>query len=76
MNQMYESSVAHRFRVEVKHRNPAPHRYSWQIFSRDRILPVEESADQFRSWEEASQFGRKALQNLSANLIARRGAAF
>jgi hypothetical protein len=76
MNQMYESSVAHRFRVEVKHRNLAPRRYFWQIFSRDRILPVEESADRFRSWEEASQFGKKALQSLSANLGARRGPDF
>jgi hypothetical protein len=73
---MYESSVARHLRVEVKHRNPAPNRYSWEIFSGDRILPVEESRDRFRSWEDASQFGRKALQKLSANLIARRGPDF
>lgn len=68
---MYESSVAGDLRVEVKHRNPAPNRYSWEIVSGARILPVEESTDRFRSWEEASQFGKKALQKLSANLIVR-----
>jgi hypothetical protein len=59
---MYGSSVARRLRVEVKHRNSAPNRYSWEILSEDRILPVEESTDQFRTWEDASQFGKKALQ--------------
>jgi hypothetical protein len=61
---MYGSSVGRRLRVEVKHRNSAPNRYSWEIFSEDRILPVEESTDQFRSWEDASRFGKKALQKL------------
>jgi hypothetical protein len=63
---MYSSSAAGDFRVEVKHRYPAPSRYSWEILSADRILPVKESADLFRSWEDASQAGKKALQELSA----------
>jgi hypothetical protein len=75
-NRMYGSSVARHLRVEVRHRNAAPNRYSWEIFSGDRTLPVEESTDQFRSWEDASQFGKKALQQLSANPIARRGPDF
>ncbi len=71
---MYGLPVARLLRVEVKHRDPAPNRYSWQIISGDRPLPVEESTDQFRSWEDASQFGKKALQKfLSQNSIARRG---
>src|SRR6202042_1598311 len=65
-NRMYGSSVARHLRVEVRHRNAAPNRYSWEIFSGDRTLPVEESTHQFRSWEDASQFGKKALQQLSA----------
>ena len=69
---MYESSVARHLRVEVRHRNPAPNRYSWEIVSGNSILPVERSADRFRSWEDASGFGKKALQKLSTNLIARR----
>jgi hypothetical protein len=59
---MHASSFARHLRVEVKHRYPAPNRYSWEIFTDDRVLPVEESADRFRSWEDASQFGKKALQ--------------
>jgi hypothetical protein len=73
---MYESSVARHLRVEIKHRNPAPNRYSWEIVSGDRMLPVEVSTDRFRSWEDASQFGNKALQKLSANLMSRRGPDF
>jgi len=64
---MYGSSVASRLRVEVKHRCPAPNRYTWEIFSDDKILSVEESRGQFGSWEEASQAGRKALQRLWAS---------
>jgi len=30
---------------------------------------VEESTDQFRSWEEASQAGKKALKKLSENSV-------
>jgi hypothetical protein len=63
---MYSSSVAGHLRVEVKHRGPAPTRYTWEIFSDDKILSVEESRDRFGSWEEASQAGRKALKKLSA----------
>lgn len=59
---MYSSSVANRLRVEVKHRRPAPNPYTWEIYSEDKVLPVEESRDQFSSWEEASQAGKKALK--------------
>jgi hypothetical protein len=62
---MYRPSVERRLRVEVRHRNPVPNRYSWEIFSEDRVLPVKESTDQFPSWEEASQSGKKALQRFS-----------
>jgi hypothetical protein len=65
---MYGSFMARPLRVEVKHRNPAPNRYSWEIFSGDRILPVEESAVRFRSWEDASQFGKEALQELAKSI--------
>jgi hypothetical protein len=73
---MYRSSAARRLRVEVKHRNLAPNRYSWEIFSEDRLLPVAVSPEQFRSWEDASQFGKKALQKLSATLFARRATKY
>jgi hypothetical protein len=56
--------------VEVKHRRPAPNRYTWEIFREHKILPVEESCDQFGSWEEASQAGKKALKKLSASPAA------
>jgi hypothetical protein len=61
---MYRSSAAGHLRVEVKHRHPAPKRYTWEIFSKHRVLPVEESRDQFGSWEEASQVGKTALKKL------------
>jgi hypothetical protein len=61
---MYTSSVANRLRVEIKHRRPAPNRYTWELRSEDKVLPVEESRDQFCSWEEASQAGKKALKKL------------
>jgi len=51
--------------VEVKHRYSAPTRYTWEIFSDDKILSVEESRDRFGSWEDASQAGKKALKKLS-----------
>jgi hypothetical protein len=51
--------------MEVKHRYPAPNRYTWEIFSDDKILSVEESRDRFGSWEKASQVGKKALEKLS-----------
>jgi hypothetical protein len=35
-------------------------------FSEHKVLPVEESRDQFGSWEEASQVGKKALKALLA----------
>jgi hypothetical protein len=52
------------FRVEVKHRCAAPKRYTWEIFSEGKVLPVEEATDQFHSWEEASQAGKKALEEI------------
>jgi hypothetical protein len=61
---MYSSSVVNRLRVEVKHRLPAPNRYTWELHSKDKVLPVEESREQFSSWEEASQAGKKALKKL------------
>jgi hypothetical protein len=67
---MNRSSIAGHLRVEVKHRGVAPKRYTWEIFSEGKILPMEESADQFRSWEEASQAGKKALKKLSENPVA------
>jgi len=65
-NRMYRTSVADRLRVEVKHRCPAPNRYTWEIFCDDKILPVEESRDRLGSWEEASQAGKSALMKLLA----------
>jgi len=62
---MYRTSVAGHLRVEVKHRCPAPNRYTWEIFRDDKTLPVEESRDRFGSWEEASQVGKSALMRLS-----------
>jgi hypothetical protein len=66
---MNRLSVASHLRVEVKHRCEAPKRYTWEIFSEGKMLPVEESTDQFRSWEEASQAGKKALKKLSENSV-------
>jgi hypothetical protein len=63
---MYSSSVGGRFRVEVKHRRPAPNQYTWEILGEHKILPVEESFDLFSSWEAASQAGKKALKKLLA----------
>jgi hypothetical protein len=51
-------------RVEVKHRHPPPKRYTWEIFRDHEVLPIEESSDRFRSWEEASQAGKAALEKL------------
>jgi hypothetical protein len=67
---MNRSSVAGHLRVEVKHRCAAPKRYTWEIFSEGKMLPVEESTDQFGSWEEASQAGKKALKKFSENPVA------
>ena len=57
------SSVASHLRVELKHRCAAPKRYTWKIFSEGKTLLVEESTDQFRSWEEASQAGEGVGRN-------------
>ena len=66
---MNRSSVASHLRVEVKHRCTAPKRYTWEIFSEGKMLPLEESTDQFHSWEEASQAGKKALKKLIATSL-------
>jgi hypothetical protein len=63
------SSVASHLRVEVKHRCAAPKRYTWEIFSEGKTLPVEESTDRFRSWEEASQAGKKALEEIISKIL-------
>jgi hypothetical protein len=65
---MYRSPLTGQLRVEVKHRCRAPKRYTWEIFSDHKVLSVEESRDQFGSWEEASQVGKKALKELLAIL--------
>ena len=46
--------------AEVTHRFPASNRYGWEL-RRVTGLPVEESRVQFTSWEEASQAGKRAL---------------
>jgi hypothetical protein len=56
--QMY---VPDPLRVEVKHRGPPPMRYTWELCSDGKPLPVAESLDRFHSWEEASEAGRKAM---------------
>jgi hypothetical protein len=66
-HRMYTLSVASLLRVEVKHRCPAPKRYTWEIFHEDKMLSVEESRDQFGSWEEASQAGKAAMKKLSTS---------
>jgi hypothetical protein len=63
---MYGSFVGGRLEVAVKYRRPAPNRYIWEIYREHEVLPVEESHEQFSSWEEASQNGHKALKNLLA----------
>lgn len=65
---MYRSPATGHLRVEVKHRCQAPKPYTWEIFSDRKVLPVEESRDQFGSWEEASQVGKKALKKFLAIL--------
>jgi hypothetical protein len=62
---VYKSFVGVRLRVEVKHRSAAPKRYTWEIFREHDALPVEESQDQFDSWEEACQVGKYVLEKLS-----------
>ena len=46
--------------VEVTHRFPAPNRYGWELRP-VAGLSMEESRVQFTSWEEASQAGKRAL---------------
>jgi hypothetical protein len=52
---------SYQFHVEVKHRCPAPKRYTWEIRA-GQGLPLEESRLQFASWEEASQAGKDGLK--------------
>jgi hypothetical protein len=54
MTRFYESDLT---------ANPDSH--TWEISSEGKMLAVEGSADQFRSWEEASQAGKKALKKLA-----------
>jgi len=63
---MRGSSIESRLEVQVKHRRPAPNRYTWEIHREHDILTVKESSEQFSSWEEASQNGHKMLRKLSA----------
>jgi hypothetical protein len=63
---MYRSFVARNLWVEIKRRRPPPNRFTWEIFSEDKILPVEESHNSFPSWEEACQFGKKAIKKFAA----------
>jgi hypothetical protein len=63
---MYGSSVGGRLELKVKHRRTAPKRYTWEIYREQEVLPVEESYEQFSSWEEASLNGHKVLNKLSA----------
>jgi hypothetical protein len=58
---MTQANLNADFWVEVKHRRPLPKRYTWEIHRKGLCLSVEESRDQFGSWEEASQIGKKAL---------------
>jgi hypothetical protein len=51
--------------VVVTHRFPAPNRYSWELRPATG-LAVDESPVQFASWEEASQAGKLALKQFSA----------
>jgi hypothetical protein len=51
---------ASQLHVEVTHRFPASNRYGWELRP-VAGLSVEESRVQFTSWEEASQAGKRAL---------------
>jgi hypothetical protein len=68
---MYVSSNAGDLRMAVKHRGPAPARYTWEIFRDHEILPIEQSHDRFGSWAQASEFGKNALKRLSAAKFGR-----
>jgi hypothetical protein len=61
------------FWVEVRHRHSPPKRYTWEIHRKGVCLSVEESRGQFGSWEEASQAGKKALNQF---LQARQSAPY
>ena len=53
-----------RYEVRVRHQVPGPHRYTWHIHRRDRVLPINESRVAFRSWEEANKAGKAALHRI------------
>jgi hypothetical protein len=63
---MNRSSVASHLRVEVKHRCAAPKRYTWEIFSEGKTLPVEESTDQ----EGVGRNYQQILCGLNPNLAS------
>ena len=51
--------------IVVTHRFPAPARYGWELRPATG-LALKESRVQFASWEEASQAGKLALQQFTA----------
>ena len=63
INKCASPTIISQFHVEVKHHCSAPKRYTWEIRAAHG-LSVEESRDQFASWEEASQAGKYALKDL------------
>ena len=58
------ASNASQLFVKVTHRFQGPNRYGWELRAVTG-LPVEESRVQFASWEEASQAGKLAMNQLS-----------
>src|ERR1043166_2995215 len=54
-----------RYEVRVRHHVPGPHRYTWHIHRRDKVLPINESRTAFRSWEEANKAGKAALNRIA-----------
>ena len=63
---MHGLSIACHLQFEVKHRYPAPKSIPGNIFREREALPVGDPYNWFRSWEEASQAGKKELKKLSA----------
>lgn len=61
---MDEAFAAGDLRIEVRHHCLPPNRYTWEIHSVQRPTPLKTSHEQFGSWEEASQAGGNALQEL------------
>ena len=61
---MDRSPAADGLRVEVKHRCPAPNRYTWEIFREHDVLPVEESCDRFGSWERGETNRKECVEEI------------